>query len=151
LNASYSDVVCYERRLYFHLLTFSFFYKGLWGVYAEAQPGNVSKVVELLTGELSRLKKEGVSASELEGAKNRAKAAFVRSLDSPKALANYLGRKASASGNLLTPTEFVSKLDKLTVEDIFKVAESVLSTDVTLVCVGDVDGLPTAKDVQSRI
>jgi len=132
LNASYSDA-------------------GLWGVYAEAQPGNVSKVVELLTGELSRLKKEGVSASELEGAKNRAKVAFAKSLDCPKALANYLGRKASASGTLLTPSEFVSKLDKLTAEDISRVAKGVLSTDVTLVCVGDVDGLPTAKDVQSRI
>jgi len=132
LNTSYSDA-------------------GLWGVYAEAQPGHVPKVVELLTGELSRLKKEGISAEELEGAKNRAKAAFLKELDSPKALLHYLGRKASSPGTLLTPTEFVSKLDKLSVEDVSKVAKSVLSTDVTLVCVGDVDCLPLAKDIQGRL
>lgn len=131
-NASYSDA-------------------GLWGVYAEAQPGNVPKVVELLTGELSKLKKEGLNASELEGAKNRAKAAFLRELDTPKGWLNYLGRKGSAPGTLLTPSEFVSKLDKLTAEDVSKVAHSVLSSDVTLVCVGDVEGLPLARDIQTKL
>jgi len=115
---------------------------GLWGVYAEAQPGHVPEVAELLVGELGRLKKDTISTIELEGAKNRAKASFLRGLDCPKGLLNYLGRKASAPGAMLTPTDFVSKIDKLTAEDVAKVARSVLSSNPTLVCVGDVDGLP---------
>jgi len=132
LNASYSDA-------------------GLWGVYAEALPGNATRVVELLASELASIKKEGVNPKEFEAARNRAKAAFLRELDCPSALVQYLGRKASASGALLTPTDFVSRLDKLTAEDVSKVAKTVLSSPVTLVGLGDVAGLPLARDVQSKL
>jgi len=125
--------------------------QGLWGVYAEAAPGNASKVAELLVHELQALKKGSISATEFEGARNRAKAAALHELECPKGLLHYLGRKSTAGGALLTPTEFLSRLDKLTVEDVSSLAKKVLSSEVTLVGVGDVEGLPQASAVKREL
>jgi len=129
INASYSDA-------------------GLWGVYAEAAPGNAAKVAELLTKELVALKKGSINAQEFEGAKNRAKVTLLHELECPKGLLHYLGRKGSAPGTLLKPTEFLSRLDKLTVEEVSVVAKKVLSSEVTLVGVGDVEGLPLSSSIK---
>jgi len=132
LSASYSDT-------------------GLWGVYAEAEPGHASAVAELLAGELARIKKEGISPTEFAAARARAKATFLRELECVNGLVQYLGSKASAPGTMLSPLEFVSRLDKLTAEDVHKVASSIINSNITLVGLGDVDGLPTALQTQSRL
>lgn len=71
--------------------------------------------------ELEKVKKEGVTAEELQKAKNRYEASFIMSLQSPTALASRLGRAELNRGwrSLLTDLEAIKKV---TNDDIKAVA-----------------------------
>lgn len=74
-----------------------------------------------LWAELEKVKKEGVTAEELQKAKNRYEASFIMSLQSPMALASRLGRSELNRGwrSLLTDLEAIKKV---TSDDIKAVA-----------------------------
>ncbi|HAR36834.1 MAG TPA: hypothetical protein DCR87_08065 [Acidobacteria bacterium] len=84
--------------------------------------------------EIDKIKKDGVTAAELQKAKNRAEASFIRGLESPMFLAMRVGRAELNRGwrSLLTDLE---DLKKVTAEDVKKVAAKYFVKDNCLVAV----------------
>jgi predicted Zn-dependent peptidase len=82
--------------------------------------------------EIEKIKKDGVTPEELQKAKNRAEAIFIRSLESPMFLAMRVGR-AELNRGWRSLTTDLEDLKKVTSEDVKKVATKYFIKDNCLV------------------
>ena len=109
---------------------------GVFLIMAMCNPGVQAESVEKeILSELDRLKKGDVTQQELDKLKINAKADFIYSLEDSSNVASLFGDYL-AKGNLKPLLEYEDKLDKLTVEEIRRVArkyfDSNYSTTVIL-------------------
>ena len=90
---------------------------------------DVSRVDEAITTILAELRKiaaEPVPADELEKARGYAKGRFVLRLESPQGTIQYGLRREVLEGEIEEPDELLQQLDKVTVEDVQRVAKDLL-------------------------
>jgi len=96
---------------------------GVFLIMALCNPGVEAETVEKeILIELERLKKGDVTQEELNKLKITAKADFIYSLESSSSVASLFGQYLS-KGNIKPLLEYEEKLDKLTVEEISRVAQ----------------------------
>ncbi len=105
-------------------------YPNLFTIYATPRhPHTLAELEAALMRELGRLKNEPVSARELEKVKNTIKAAFIRSLDSNAELASMLSYFETAAGDYRYIVEHLKIIDKITQDDIVRVAKKYFTDD----------------------
>ncbi|MDD5711624.1 MAG: pitrilysin family protein [Smithellaceae bacterium] len=92
-------------------------------------PHNTTEVEKALYEELERLKTEPVSPRELEKVKNILRADFIRGLDSNPGLASSLSYYEALIGDYRYMTRHLGVIDKITPEDIMRVAKNYLTQD----------------------
>jgi predicted Zn-dependent peptidase len=98
-------------------------YPSLFVFYAVPTPGHTpAEVQAAVQEEIKRLKTEAVSEDELKMVKTRAKAALLRKLDNNQGLALELGTAESLFGDWRELFRRVEKIDKVTAEDVRRVA-----------------------------
>lgn len=83
---------------------------------------NSQKVVDLIIGEIEKIKKELVPDTELQKTKNHLKGAMIIDFENPMELAEFFGYQSLFSRKILTPKQILDKIDKVTSSDIQKVA-----------------------------
>ncbi len=95
------------------------------------QPEDLEKEI---WAEIERIKKDGVTADEIQKIKNRSEAGFIRSLQSAAGLAGSVGRAELVRGwrSILTDNE---ALKKVTNEDIMRVAAKYFVKDNSLTAI----------------
>jgi predicted Zn-dependent peptidase len=84
--------------------------------------------------EIDKVKKDGVTPDELQKAKNRFEAQFIRSLSSSSGLAGSVGRAELMRGWRAIMTD-VEDLKKVTSDDIKKAAAKVFVKDNSLTAI----------------
>ena len=95
---------------------------GVFLIMATANPGvEIDTLEKAILDEIERLKREGVSEEELRKVKINTKAEFVFSLENSATVASLYGDYL-AKGNLEPLLDYEEKLDKITPEDIRRVA-----------------------------
>ncbi len=98
-------------------------YQHLFAFYAVPLPGHTNKeMADGIQAEIQRLKTEDVTDEELKMVKTRAKAALIRSLDSNSGLASNLAINQVRYGDWRELFRQVDRIDKVTKEDIRRVA-----------------------------
>jgi predicted Zn-dependent peptidase len=98
-------------------------YPSLFVFYAVPTPGHTpAEVQAAVQEEIKRLKTEAVSEDELKMVKTRAKAVLLRKLDDNQGLALELGTAVSLFGDWRELFRRVEKIDKVTAEDVRRVA-----------------------------
>lgn len=105
-------------------------YDNLFTVYASPRhPHSLGELETALIKELERLKKEPISARELERVKNTIKADFIRSLDSNAELASMLSYYETVTGDYRYIINNLNIIDKITSDDILRVAQKYFTDD----------------------
>jgi predicted Zn-dependent peptidase len=100
-------------------------YPTLFGVFAVPTPGHTPQEMQAaLRAELERLKTEDVPDDELAMIKTRAKANLIRRLGDNQGLAVQLGSYQAAYGDWRELFREVERIDKVTKEDIRRVASA---------------------------
>lgn len=100
-------------------------YPNLMLVYALTSPGtSVEKLATALDAEIERLKTEPVKPSELEQVKTQIKAGLLTTLDSNMGMARILAEYDAKTGSWRNIFEDLAKLEKITTEDIQRVAQT---------------------------
>jgi predicted Zn-dependent peptidase len=98
-------------------------YPSLFVFYAVPTPGHTpAEVRAAVQEEIKRLKTEAVREDELKMVKTRAKAALLRKLDNNQDLALEMGTAESLFGDWRELFRRVEKIDKVTAEDVRRVA-----------------------------
>ncbi len=100
-------------------------YPTLIGVLAIPTPGHTNAEVQAaLRDQLERLKSEPITDDELKMVKTRSKASLIRGLGSNSGLARQLAVVQARKGDWREMFRHIDRLDKVTKEDVMRVAKS---------------------------
>jgi predicted Zn-dependent peptidase len=109
-----------KRGLAYSVYSYSSQYldSGQVGMYVGTRPDNVPEAMEVIAGELRKLREDGVAAEELERAKENVKGRTVLSMESMLARMNRLGSSVLTGIPLLSLDEVLANTDAVTAEDV---------------------------------
>jgi predicted Zn-dependent peptidase len=100
----------------------------------------IDDAISTIVGEFARIASEPVDQDELEKARNFAKGRLVLSLEDPKGMISFGLRDEVLEGKLREPDEVLAALDKVTVEDLQRVARDIIRQDrLNLAVIGPFD------------
>jgi predicted Zn-dependent peptidase len=100
----------------------------------------IDDAVSTIVGEFARIAAEPVEQDELEKARNFAKGRLVLSLEDPKGMISFALRDEVLEGRLREPDEVLAALDKVTVEDLQRVARDIIRQErLNLALIGPFD------------
>ncbi len=91
--------------------------------YVGTRPDNVSEAVEIIGGELRKLVADGITAAELERARENAKGRTVLSMESTSMRMNRLGSSILMGLPVLTVDEILAAFDAVTLDDLAALAD----------------------------
>lgn len=100
---------------------------------------NINKTIEVVKKEIEEMIKVGVSKKELQDAKTHLRGALILSLEDSSVEASLYARQAIYTDKIKTPDQKLAEVDKVSNEDIMKVAEQVFQWGkVRVAVIGDV-------------
>ena len=102
---------------------------GYFVVQAGIEHGEVQKVIKTILTEFRKIKKENVSASELEKAKSYIKGTTTLSLETSDGVATDAASSLTTIGKIRALDEILKNIDKVTAADIKRVACDILRTE----------------------
>ncbi len=109
---------------------------GQFTVYAGTRPDNTEQVAKLIRAEMDRMVESGVTAAELNRAKESIKGHLVLGLESTRNRMSRLGKSEVTHGELLSIDELVERVDAITREDVHRLAGELLGGGRVLAMVG---------------
>jgi predicted Zn-dependent peptidase len=118
-----------ERRgLAYYVFGLNHSYTDAGSLYAQAGVDiqRIDEAVTTVAAELRKVAEEGVPADELAKTKSFAKGRFVLQLESPQGLIMFGLRREVLEGKTPDPEEVLAELDKVTGDDVARVASDVI-------------------------
>jgi predicted Zn-dependent peptidase len=129
--------LCYAIGSY----TASFREAGMFTVYAGTSPENADQVRDLVVQELRKVAQHGVTADELQRAKNQIRGAVLLSLDSMGTRMTRIGKSMLYYDRVISPTEVVEKVEAVTAEDVQRISADIFgSGEFAYAAVGPFNG-----------
>ncbi len=97
------------------------------------------QAVKIILEEYSNIVKDGLDNKELKRAKDLLKGRMFLQLETSDNLANWYGRQAVLRRKMMSPIEFLRKINSITVSDIQKVAQKIfIEKNLNLALIGNV-------------
>jgi len=122
---------------------------GLWNVCLGTSMKTYKEGIDVILREISKLKKEGVTKEELERAREYVKGSLVLGLESTSSRMSWISRSEFYYDRSITIDEVFSKVDKITRDDIIKVANEFLRDDqMSLAMIGDFKGKKPIRELR---
>jgi predicted Zn-dependent peptidase len=132
-----------ERRgLAYYVFATNHSYTDAGTLYSQAgvDINRIDDAIETIARELKKIADEPVPAEELEKAKNVAKGRFVLQTESPHGMIMFGLRREVLEGRAVEPEEILKEIDKVTVEDMQRVATDVIGGNgLNLALIGPFD------------
>jgi len=108
---------------------------GIFYVFGGFAKENVEKAIILILSELNKLKIEKISDKEVAAAKEKDKASFYFSLETPDAIASYYASSQLLDKKIMTAEDVSEKIDNVTAEDIQRTARKYFVTKNLLLAI----------------
>jgi predicted Zn-dependent peptidase len=120
---------------------------GCLAVYAGTSRESAIKVVESVVTEFQNLKKQPVPAEELRRSKDQLKGSLMLSLESSMSRMSNLARQEMYFDRFFSLDELIERIEKVTVEDLQALADSLFRTDsIAVTVLGNLDGLKLTRE-----
>ncbi|KAE9621392.1 hypothetical protein Lal_00032090 [Lupinus albus] len=124
---------------------------GLFGIYASTSSDFVSKAVDIAAKELIAIASPGqVSQVQLDRAKKSTKSAVLMNLESRMIASEDIGRQILTYGERKPVELFLKAVDEITLNDITKISQKIISSPLTMASYGDVLNVPSYESVNSK-
>ncbi|XP_006900633.1 PREDICTED: mitochondrial-processing peptidase subunit alpha [Elephantulus edwardii] len=123
---------------------------GLLCIHASAAPRQVREMVEIITREFI-LMGGAVDAVELARAKTQLTSMLMMNLESRPVIFEDVGRQVLATQCRKLPPELCSLIDRVTADDIQRVASRMLRGKPAVAALGDLSDLPTYEHIQAAL
>jgi len=122
---------------------FNAFYNntGLFGVYGAAPAASMGSLVAALVDEMKKMG-SGISAEELDRAKNQLTSSLLMNLESRAVLFEDIGRQTLVYGHRVPPEQLVKEISAVTAADVTAVAKALLKTPPSVAVYGDTTSVP---------
>lgn len=127
-----------KRGLAYAVYSFASLYQdtGEFAVYAGTRPENAEEVIRLIRAETERIAASGVTPDELDRVRQSAKGHLVLGMESTRVRMTRLGKNEVSGGEILSADEIVERFDAVTMEDLERVAASVLDRQKVVAVIG---------------
>jgi predicted Zn-dependent peptidase len=102
---------------------------GLFTIYAGTRPSNAAQVIELMLENISLLKDQGISASELAKTKEQLKGSLLLGLEGSSSRMSRMGKMEITLNKYVTLDEVVAKIDMVSLEDLQKIIKNLFNSD----------------------
>ena len=111
---------------------------GFFAVYAGTSMANYNKVIDIVSDELRKIKKEGITDEELKRAKEFVKSSLVLGLESTSSRMGWSARSEFYYDRVLLIDEVFAEVDKIGRDDIIRLANKYFTDDsLSLTMIGD--------------
>lgn len=117
--------LCY----YIHTQSDNFKDAGIMSTGAGIKLGSINDAIKAILLEYEKIRKEIVSDEELQKAKNFIKGKMVLRLEDSEQYAHLLGKYELLHDTIIRPEDIMKEFDKVTPEDIQRVAKDILSPE----------------------
>jgi len=120
---------------------------GLFSIFAGTSPEQVEEVVDLSIAEMRDVAAKGVTADELDLAKQQTRASILLGLEDSAARAATLAQSEMTHGRQISVEESLEKLDAVTLDNIHKLACDHFRTEnMAFAALGNLKGLAIARE-----
>ena len=102
---------------------------GYLSVYAGVNNGKAVDALEVTMAEINKIKKKGVTADELQEAKDHVEGRMVMALENSRVVANNYANSVLFENKVLTPEEELAKIKAVTAEDVLNVAQEIFQAN----------------------
>lgn len=109
---------------------------GTFTIYAGTSPDNGQKVIDELQTELEKALDKGFTEKEFRSAKAQLKGGYVLALESSSGRMQSIGRSRLLLDRLTTAEETLAKIEAVTMDDVLRVARTILSQKPSAAIVG---------------
>jgi len=111
---------------------------GYFSIHTGLDKNNIPKAVSAISEELARIKEEKVTEKELQMAKDYISGKFALRLEDSAQVADFYGNQELLEDRILTPEEKVKEIEKVTADEVLKVAKDILNLkDLSVAVIGD--------------
>ncbi|HEX8736957.1 MAG TPA: pitrilysin family protein [Pyrinomonadaceae bacterium] len=125
----------------------SFLDCGFFSVYAGTAPNQIGKAIDLSIAELKKIKREGVSAAEIELAKQQSVATILLGLEDSSNRAANLAQQEITFGKQIPLAETLRNIENVTAEEIRELAREFFQTEqIALAVLGNLNGLKIERE-----
>ena len=119
---------------------------GMFMVSAATSPKQTLEVVDITIAEMRDVAENGVTADELELAKQQTRASVLLSLEDSASRAASLAQSEMLHGRQITLEESLANVDAVALEDVRTLAREFFTTDkIAFAALGDLDGLKITR------
>ncbi|MFZ5424377.1 MAG: M16 family metallopeptidase [Patescibacteria group bacterium] len=99
---------------------------GVFSIFAGLDEQNIDKTIDLINKEFKKIVKNGITAKELQKAKNTVKASFSFGFESASTRASYYSNLALFQPNIKSHLEELESYEKVTLDEVKSVAKEIL-------------------------
>jgi predicted Zn-dependent peptidase len=138
-----------ERGLAYSVGTSTAMYMdaGVFSVYAGTSPEQAREVIELSAEELREVVKNGVTANELELAKQLSRASILMNLEDSASRAAALAESEMVHGRQITVEETLENVEAVTLDEVNGLArERFVTDDFAFAAIGDLKELKVERE-----
>jgi len=102
---------------------------GLFTIYAGTRPNNAGQVMELIWKNITELKANGITQSELTKTKEQLKGGLLLGLESSSSRMSRIGKMELMLGKYVTLDEVVTKIDNVSLEALQQMIQSLFNSE----------------------
>ena len=141
-----------KRGLVYTILSFghSLTDTGTFGIYAGTGEKQIQELIPVLCDELNN-SLNSISESEINKGKAQLKAGLLMARESANNRARSAANQLLIYNKVFEPEEIIEKVNKVNKETIKKIANSILSTPLTIASIGPINKLDTLDKIQARL
>lgn len=120
-----------DKGLAYSVYTYlsSYYEDGMFTAYAGTTKDNYLEVIEMIKEEFNSIKESGITAAELDKAKNQLLSSLILGLETSKARMSRMANSYLNFGRIVEMDELIEKVKRIELDDIKKVAAEVFSEE----------------------
>jgi len=123
---------------------------GLFGFHVVASSKDVRKVLTAVVGAMGQATKGSITDADFQKVKKQLKSAVHAYNDSSDQLLDSMGTEALLAGKLYPAAAYDAALDKVTLDDVNKIAKKVINGKPTYAVVGNLTNTPYLDELMAR-
>ncbi|XP_060810363.1 mitochondrial-processing peptidase subunit alpha [Amyelois transitella] len=123
---------------------------GLFCVHAASPPNRIYDTTIVIARELANMAGK-VGESELRRAKTQLQSMLLMNLEARPVVFEDVGRQVLATGKRKPPSFFINEIEKITAEDITRVARRMLGSRASVAARGKLTHLPSFDEIQANM
>ncbi|XP_028164438.1 mitochondrial-processing peptidase subunit alpha [Ostrinia nubilalis] len=123
---------------------------GLFCVHSASPPNRIYDTTIVIARELANMAGK-VGETELKRAKTQLQSMLLMNLEARPVVFEDVGRQVLATGKRKPPSFFINEIEKITADDIVRVARRMLSKQPAVAARGKLAHLPSFEEIQANI